>query len=44
MAADRVLQSNPVNIEAVRAIESVRFDGVSVIAGSISENVRAFFP
>ena len=42
MAADRVLQSNPVNIEAVRAIESVRFDGVSVIAGSIKRKCKGF--
>ena len=44
MAADRVLQSNPVNIEAVRAIESVLFDGVSVIAGSIKRKCKGFFP
>ena len=42
MAADRVLQSNPVNIEAVRAIESARFDGVSVIAGSIKRKCKGF--
>lgn len=42
MAADPVLQSNPFNIAAVRAIESVRTNGVSVIAGSIQRKCRGF--
>ena len=42
MAADLVLQSNPVNFEAVRAIESVHIDGVSVKAGSIKRKCKGF--
>lgn len=42
MAADLVLQSDPVNIEAVRAIESVRTNGVSVITGSIQRKCKGF--
>ena len=42
MAANLVLQSNPVNIDAVRAIESVRTNGVSVIAGSIKRKCKGF--
>jgi len=42
MAADLVLQSNPVNFEAVRHIESVRANGVSVIAGLIKRKCKGF--
>ena len=40
LTADLVLQSNSVNIEAVRAIESVRIDGVSVVVGSIKRKCK----